>query len=202
MCIFTEKEKRNGNFFFKSWKYKYTLLLGFLQDLLFFCLGLLISELDELEEELEDCRRRRTAPEDVTTTDDDEEEAVEAAVTDDGVVEDVIIEVLDLVAILLFTDPPPLMAVAILLTIWSDFEVLISVLEWSSSSAASSLELELELLLLLLLRGFRTTQVVVVVVKSEDDAAEDGLLEELELLSTEPPVEVVLTTIRLGTPLT
>ena len=93
------------------------MLLGFLQDLLFFCLGLLISELDELEEELEDCRRRRTAPEDVTTTDDDEEEAVEAAVTDDGVVEDVIIEVLDLVAILLFTDPPVLMAVAILLTI-------------------------------------------------------------------------------------
>ena len=67
-----------------------TLLLGFLQDLLFFCLGLLISELDELEEELEDCRRRRTAPEDVTT----EDEAVA-----DGVVEDVI-EVLDLVAIL------------------------------------------------------------------------------------------------------
>ena len=96
------------------------MLLGFLQDLLFFCLGLLISELDELEEELEDCRRRRTAPEDVTTTDEEEEEeeeAVEAAVTDDGVVEDVIIEVLDLVAIRLFTDPPPLMAVAILLTI-------------------------------------------------------------------------------------
>ena len=92
------------------------MLLGFLQDLLFFCLGLLISELDELEEELEDCRRRRTAPEDVTTTEEEEEE-VEAAVTDDGVVEDVIIEVLDLVAIRLFTDPPPLMAVAILLTI-------------------------------------------------------------------------------------
>jgi hypothetical protein len=73
------------------------LLLGFLQDLLFFCLGLLISELDELEEELEDCRRRRTAPEDVTT-----EEAETEVVTDDGVVEDVI-EVLDLVAILLFT---------------------------------------------------------------------------------------------------
>ena len=92
------------------------MLLGFLQDLLFFCLGLLISELDELEEELEDCRRRRTAPEDVTTTEEEEEE-VEAAVTDDGVVEDVIIEVLDLVAIRLFTDPPPLMAEAILLTI-------------------------------------------------------------------------------------
>ena len=43
------------------------MLLGFLQDLLiFFCLGLLSSELDDLEE-LDDCRRLLTAPDGVTT---------------------------------------------------------------------------------------------------------------------------------------
>lgn len=62
------------------------LLLGFLQDrLIFFCLGLLSSELDELEE-LDDWRLLRTAPEEVTTE-----------VTFE------VIEVLDLVAILLIS---------------------------------------------------------------------------------------------------
>ena len=124
------------------------MLLGFLQDrLIFFCLGLLSSDDDELEE-LEDCRRLLTAPDGVTT-----EEALE------------VMEVRDLVAILEIS--------GLIGGGAGEVEGTCSVLEWSPLE----LELELRLLRVRVIRGKSeasggdgTSELAEV-----DDAADDAL---------------------------